>query len=335
MRKFLSLFAAVLFAGSMMAAEIQLSFSEGQIDTDYFEGYGCLDLSFYSFADWDSEGYPVGDGQWFQVEFYPESATDFAGTYTIAGNTVDTDYSYLMTVVGTDTTNVKFTDGTLTITVNSVDEENETANIAVEVSLTGEDGNTYTLSTTLDVYYVAPSVGPQFLGVSEVVAAQEAGTLTKGDSLIVYGVVSKIEIKGKNFAKYGSACIYLSDAEGGEGTVELFNCFSLEADTFKTTSPVYDSSSSAWTQHTAVTDVNDVTVNVGDTIYATGNYNYYNSTCQLNQGCYLLYIIPAESSSEGIEETLAEGKAVKVFRNGQVVILKKDQEFNTLGQRVK
>lgn len=37
----------------------------------------------------------------------------------------------------------------------------------------------------------------------------------------------------------------------------------------------------------------------------------------------------------GIEETLAEGKAVKVVRDGQVLILKADSTFNVMGQRVK
>ena len=41
------------------------------------------------------------------------------------------------------------------------------------------------------------------------------------------------------------------------------------------------------------------------------------------------------SQGEGIEETLAEGKAVKVLRNGQVVILKGDKAFNTMGQIVR
>ena len=45
------------------------------------------------------------------------------------------------------------------------------------------------------------------------------------------------------------------------------------------------------------------------------------------------YIVP--TSTEGIEETLAEGKAVKVVRDGQVLILKADSTFNVMGQRVK
>ena len=37
----------------------------------------------------------------------------------------------------------------------------------------------------------------------------------------------------------------------------------------------------------------------------------------------------------GIEETIAEGKAVKVVRDGMVIIMKGDKNFNMMGQRVK
>lgn len=42
-----------------------------------------------------------------------------------------------------------------------------------------------------------------------------------------------------------------------------------------------------------------------------------------------------ESPVEGIEETLAEGKAVKVVRDNQIIILKGDKAFNAVGNRVK
>ena len=38
---------------------------------------------------------------------------------------------------------------------------------------------------------------------------------------------------------------------------------------------------------------------------------------------------------EGIEETLAEGKVVKLVRDNQVIILKGDKAFNVVGNRVK
>ena len=41
------------------------------------------------------------------------------------------------------------------------------------------------------------------------------------------------------------------------------------------------------------------------------------------------------ASTEGIEETLAEGKVVKLVRDNQVIILKGDKAFNVVGNRVK
>ena len=45
------------------------------------------------------------------------------------------------------------------------------------------------------------------------------------------------------------------------------------------------------------------------------------------------YIVP--TGTEGIEEILSEGKAVKVIREGNLIILKGDKAYNAMGQIVK
>ena len=45
------------------------------------------------------------------------------------------------------------------------------------------------------------------------------------------------------------------------------------------------------------------------------------------------YIVP--TSTTGIEETLSEGKAVKIVREGNLIILKGDKAYNAMGQIVK
>ena len=45
------------------------------------------------------------------------------------------------------------------------------------------------------------------------------------------------------------------------------------------------------------------------------------------------YIVP--TSTEGIEEILSEGKAVKIVREGNLIILKGDKAYNAMGQIVK
>ena len=143
-------------------------------------------------------------------------------------------------------------------------------------------------------------VTPQY----EVAEAIAAG-LTDDDEIMVRGVITKMEFKGKNFAKYGSVNIYVKDATGAEGEFEFFNCYSLEADTFKASVPAYDATSTAWAEFKEVSDGNGVAVHVGDTVIAFGKYKLYNTTYELNTGCYLVDIKHAA-------ETPVEGDTIDV-----------------------
>ena len=141
----------------------------------------------------------------------------------------------------------------------------------------------------------------------EVAEAIAAG-LTDDDEIMVRGVITKMEFKGKNFAKYGSVNIYVKDATGAEGEFEFYNCYSLEADTFKASVPAYDATSTAWAEFKEVSDGNGVAVHVGDTVIAFGKYKLYNSTHELNTGCYLVDIKHAA-------ETPVEGDTIDVTIN--------------------
>ena len=143
-------------------------------------------------------------------------------------------------------------------------------------------------------------VTPQY----EVAEAIAAG-LTDDDEIMVRGIITKMEFKGKNFAKYGSVNIYVKDATGAEGEFEFFNCYSLEADTFKASVPAYDATSTAWAEFKEVSDGNGVAVHVGDTVIAFGKYKLYNTTYELNTGCYLVDIKHAA-------ETPVEGDTIDV-----------------------
>ena len=123
----------------------------------------------------------------------------------------------------------------------------------------------------------------------EVAEAIAAG-LQENDEVLVRGVITKMEFKGKNFAKYGSVNVYVADATGAEGEFEFFNCYSLNADTFRTSIPNYDPESASWAQFNEVADENGNAIHVGDTVIAFGKYKLYNTTHELNQGCYLVDI---------------------------------------------
>lgn len=146
-------------------------------------------------------------------------------------------------------------------------------------------------------------VTPQY----EVAEAIAAG-LTDDAEIMVRGIITKMEFKGKNFAKYGSVNIYVKDATGAEGEFEFFNCYSLEADTFKASVPAYDATSTAWAEFKEVSDGNGVAVHVGDTVIAFGKYKLYNTTYELNTGCYLVDIKHAA-------ETPVEGDTIDVTIN--------------------
>lgn len=129
--------------------------------------------------------------------------------------------------------------------------------------------------------------------VAQAIAAADAGSINTDDIIAVRGVVTKIEFKGTNFKKYGSANIYVADATGAKGSFEFYNCYSMEKDTFRTSTPAYDPASSSWASFDAVADENGVEVGVGDTVIASGKYTKFNSTYELQQACYLTNIIKA------------------------------------------
>lgn len=144
---------------------------------------------------------------------------------------------------------------------------------------------------------------PQVYNVAEAIAAGFA----ENDEISVRGVITKMEFKGKNFANYGSVNIYVADVTGAEGEFEFYNCYSLEADTFRASVPEYDAASTAWAQFTEVTDGNGVTVHVGDTIVAFGKYKLFNTTHELNTGCYITELKPAATAAETITINITEG----------------------------
>ena len=153
-----------------------------------------------------------------------------------------------------------------------------------------EDGE-YTITITFDpaTEAVAAEAVKKVIPQYEVAEAIAAG-LTENDEIFVHGIITKMEFKGKNFAKYGSVNIYVADATGAEGVFEFYNCYSLNADTFRTSTPAYDAESTAWVEFDEVADENGNAIHVGDTVIAFGKYQLYNTTHELKTGCYLTEI---------------------------------------------
>lgn len=224
-----------------------------------------------------------------------------------------------------------------------IDAANEEYAFAVK-QISFKKGHVYTLTakgTTLPLFgfeYAAAEpeapVLPDVLNVAEAIAAATAtpAQIVKDDSIAVRGVVNKIEFKGSNFATYGSVTIYATDATGAEGTFTFYNCYSLEADTFRTSNPAFDASNKNNAFFNSVTDGNGVSVWVGDTVIAEGKYNYYakNAAHQLNQGCYLTEIIagPRVEPAAGVDPEPIEG-AITVAKAIELVNAMKDGATST------
>ena len=174
-------------------------------------------------------------------------------------------------------------------------------NYVVNIAEAGE----YTLTITFDptTETVAAEAVKKVIPQYEVAEAIAAG-LAENDEIRVRGVITKMEFKGKNFAKYGSVNIYVADATNAEGEFEFYNCYSLNADTFRTSTPAYDAESNAWVEFEEVADENGNAIHVGDTVIAFGKYKLYNETHELNTGCYLTEI--KHPGDAPVEEEWAE-----------------------------
>lgn len=173
--------------------------------------------------------------------------------------------------------------------------EANTTNLAEgsgNMKLTADQAGKYVIVYTYETQEVVVNF-PAVLQTYDVAEAIAAG-LTDGTLVEIRGVITKMEIKGKNFAKYGSVNIYVADATGAEGEFEFYNCYSIEADTFRTTAPEYDPESSEWIQLEEAADANGNTIHVGDTVIAFGSYKLFNETHELNTGCYLVDIRHAD-----------------------------------------
>lgn len=194
------------------------------------------------------------------------------------------------------------------------------------------------------LYHITMKIGDcpeeqkDYYEVAEAIAAVGAQEIVDDDVIAVRGIISKIQIKGKNFDKYHSACIYVSDATGAEGEFEFFNCVSLDDAIFASCDPAHDNTSTSWVNLNSLTDANGIVVAVGDEVIAQGKFLLYKNSntgaiiaYELAQGCKLIKVRDIE---EGIEDIVATGAAAKVLRDNQILILKGDKVYNVFGTRV-
>lgn len=136
-------------------------------------------------------------------------------------------------------------------------------------------------------------------------------TIAQDDSIAVRGVVSSIEFYPNQFVDNGRVFITLTDATGAAGSFDLDGCYSLNADTFKTSSPAFDPKSKNLFGANSVTSKNGTVLYVGDTIVAVGKYFNETETFGLQDDCYITSIVKGPNAVEPETETI-------VFKDGYI-----------------
>ena len=130
---------------------IELVFDNGGVDNYYYANYGSTDIQLYNIPVVGGE--LQGDGDFLQLEIYPADPNDISGEYSIEDEGLDDYYTYLMRVNGTDTTEIEFVAGSITVSVQNPDKENSSADLTVQGQLMTAEGDVYVINSTLNVYY--------------------------------------------------------------------------------------------------------------------------------------------------------------------------------------
>ncbi|MBO5553545.1 MAG: hypothetical protein J5937_05020, partial [Paludibacteraceae bacterium] len=146
-----AIFVEVKKAQVVPAETIELVFNNGGVDNYYYEDYGSTDIQLYNIPV--VSGQLQGDGDFLQLEIYPADPNDISGEYSFEDEGLDDYYTYLMHIEGTDTTEIEFVDGSITVSVQNADKETSSADLTVQGQLMTAEGDVYVINTTLNVYY--------------------------------------------------------------------------------------------------------------------------------------------------------------------------------------
>lgn len=194
-------------------------FVTGTIDSYYYEFYGELDIYLYTNATWymgDDGIYGDGDGTFMALTFYPLSTDDITGTYSIADETLDADYSGYFTYLNdVETINTGFASGTLTI-AHATD-----STYAIAYNLVDSLGNTLTGAVTGLVFGSASGGTDEYYREVDVAGAIADALQLPNDDIAdiyyyVYGYAVAVEAAQGDTVQ----TIYLADSP--DGATNLF-----------------------------------------------------------------------------------------------------------------
>ena len=145
-------FALVVEETPIESDTVKLEMNNGYVSNEYFEYYGSTDVVLFNIPVVNNE--LAGDGDYLDISLFPEDPNHIAGYYdALTTENLDIEYTYLMRVQGTDTTEIDFVDGIAGILILDPNEEMFSATLSIAACLTAEDGTVYSVEFAQEVYY--------------------------------------------------------------------------------------------------------------------------------------------------------------------------------------
>ena len=303
---------------------IELVFTAGGVDNYYYDTYGSTDIQLYNIPV--VGGQLQGDGDFLQLEIYPADPNDISGEYSIEDEGLDGYYTYLMHIEGTDTTEIEFVDGSITVSVQNADKETSSADLTVQGQLTTAEGDVYVINTTLNVYYNFALTEEEKYQNDEEEAefnynfdSYQLGALNE----VVVGVMAQTDEAGIALA----IILPEGQTELTAGTYEIsvtpmYGTVMAGQNTEMGMSPSYamTADEKLWFLVSGTVTVNEDGSIVVDALNSNGKA--VKSTLNHLRG-------------EGIDEVNAAKKAVKYIENGQLIIEKAGVRYNAAGQVIR
>ena len=243
---------------------------------------------------WQIYGAAVGADANCEFSISNISTTEVAGVYTI--DDLDADYTYITKMTETDTIDVAFVDGSVTVAVSAE------GVVTVVGTLVGDDGNTYNFNLT----YVDPTA-------KNVVNV----TISEGalyDVYASYGLYGVYGYADDNTA-YVQLGIWVDEEFAGEFTYDDLD--------FRYVGSLIEDAAGSHNIFSAA-----ITVYAGEN---EGDYAVLADILCYNNTLYKVVMTIGNGAPEGVENVDAAVKAIKRLVNGNVVIEKAGKKYNVNG----
>ena len=319
-----AIFVEVKKAQVVPAETIELVFNNGGVDNYYYDTYGSTDIQLYNIPV--VGGQLQGDGDFLQLEIYPADPNDISGEYSFENEGLDDYYTYLMHIEGTDTTEIEFVDGSITVSVQNADKETNSADLTVQGQLMTAEGAVYVINTTLNVYYDFALTEEEKYQNDEEEAefnynfdSYQLGALNE----VIVGVMAQTDEAGIALA----IILPEGQTELTAGTYDIsvtpmYGTVMAGQNTEMGMSPSYamTADQKLWFLVSGTVTVNEDGSIVVDALNSNGKA--IKSRLDHQRG-------------QGIDEVNAAKKAVKYIENGQLIIEKAGVRYNAAGQVIR